>query len=110
MLSKRQLRWLDFLSQFDFDIRHIPGITNTAADALSRYSFAQVNEVLTIEVDPRLIQRIKETYKDDSFFASILNNPGHYAQYYEFFNKGLLYTKAGQLCISNCKATRETLL
>ena len=39
-LSRRQLRWLDFLADFDFDITHIPGVTNTAADALSRYPFA----------------------------------------------------------------------
>ena len=78
MLSKRQLRWLDFLANFDFDIRHIPGISNTAADALSRYPFAQVNEVLTVEIDPKIISRIKEAYKDDKFFGQIVRNPGHY--------------------------------
>src|ERR1700694_5031923 len=40
-LSRRQVRWLNFLCNFDFDINYIPGITNTAADALSRYPFAQ---------------------------------------------------------------------
>ena len=34
--SPRQVRWLDFLAQYDVEIRHIPGVTNTAADALSR--------------------------------------------------------------------------
>jgi hypothetical protein len=67
MLSKRLL---DFLSDFDFDITHIPGVSNTAADALSRYLFAQFNEVLTIEVDPKVTSRIKEAYKDDSFFSN----------------------------------------
>ena len=32
----RIVRWLSFLGMYDFDIQHIPGTTNTAADALSR--------------------------------------------------------------------------
>jgi hypothetical protein len=35
-LSPRQARWLEVLSDFDFEIIHIPGITNTLRDALSR--------------------------------------------------------------------------
>ena len=35
-LSPRQVRWLAFLGMFDLEIAHIPGVTNTAADALSR--------------------------------------------------------------------------
>ena len=110
MLSKRQLRWIEFLSEFDFDIRHIPGVSNTAADALSRYPFAQVNEVLTVEISPKVIQRIKEAYKDDPFFAPILQNPNHYTKFYEPPADGLLFTKTGRLCIPDCKITRETLL
>ena len=34
--SPRMNRWLEKLSWFNFEIRHIPGTTNTAADALSR--------------------------------------------------------------------------
>jgi transposase InsO family protein len=109
VLSRRQLRWLDFLSNFDFDITHIPGITNTAADALSRYPFAQVNQVLAIEVDPKIIDRIKEAYKDDPFFESIVRNPSHYSNY-DLTEEGLLYTKSGRLCVPNCRATRELLL
>ena len=95
MLSKRQIRWLEFLSEFDFNIQHIPSISNTAADVLSRYPFTQVNEILTVEIDPKVIRRIKEAYKNDSFFAPILWDPNHYFQYYEFSSDGLLYTKAG---------------
>ena len=35
-LSPRQHRWIDTLSEFDFDIQYIPGETNGLADALSR--------------------------------------------------------------------------
>ena len=34
--SPRMNRWLEKLQRFNFEIRHIPGTTNTAADALSR--------------------------------------------------------------------------
>ena len=35
-LYPRQVRWQAYISMFGIDISHIPGITNTAADALSR--------------------------------------------------------------------------
>ena len=36
--SPRQIRHLDFISQFTSDLRYVPGSANTAADALSRSS------------------------------------------------------------------------
>jgi hypothetical protein len=35
-LNARQIRWLDFLCEYDFDIRYIKGKDNKVADALSR--------------------------------------------------------------------------
>ena len=35
-VSRRNARWLEFLSQFDFEILHIKGKENVVADALSR--------------------------------------------------------------------------
>ncbi len=34
--SARQVRWLQKLADYDFDVTHIPGKTNEAADVLSR--------------------------------------------------------------------------
>ena len=36
-LSHRQMRWMEYLSRFDFDIRYVKGNSNTVADSLSRY-------------------------------------------------------------------------
>jgi hypothetical protein len=36
-LTSRQLRWIDFLSRYNYDVLHVEGITNVVADALSRY-------------------------------------------------------------------------
>ena len=35
-VHRRNVRWLDFLSQFDFEISHIKGKDNVVADSLSR--------------------------------------------------------------------------
>ncbi|KAF8226829.1 hypothetical protein L208DRAFT_1299891 [Tricholoma matsutake] len=36
-LSARQTRWMEYLSQFDFDIQYIKGNLNKVVDALSQY-------------------------------------------------------------------------
>ena len=35
-LNARQSRWLEFLSEYDFDIKHIKGKQNKVSDALNR--------------------------------------------------------------------------
>ena len=46
--TPRQLRHLDYISQFTTDIRHIKGMDNTAADALSRVGANALMETLTL--------------------------------------------------------------
>ena len=41
-ISRRNARWLDFLSQFQFTIVHIKGRENVVADALSRVPGSEV--------------------------------------------------------------------
>jgi hypothetical protein len=35
-LNAKQIRWLEFMCEYDFDIRHIKGKDNKVANALSR--------------------------------------------------------------------------
>ena len=46
--SAWQIRWNETLSRFDADIHHIPGISNSAADALSRYSYVHPDKALCV--------------------------------------------------------------
>ena len=36
MYFKTQARWLEKISEFDFDVEYVPGVDNVLADALSR--------------------------------------------------------------------------
>ena len=58
--SPRQIRHLDFISQFTADIRHIQGCANRAADALSRVQ--AVSQVPTPAID---FEQIALAQRDD---------------------------------------------
>jgi hypothetical protein len=45
-LNARQIRWLEFLCEYDFDIRYIKGKDNKVVDALSR----NVTEFLKLQM------------------------------------------------------------
>lgn len=64
--SPRQLRHLDFISQFTTDIRHVSGVANVVADALSRIS--------AIESSAIDFDNIANTQKSDPELQDLLNN------------------------------------
>jgi hypothetical protein len=45
-LNARQSRWLEFISEYDFDIKHIKGRDNKVVDALNR----RVHELHAIDI------------------------------------------------------------
>ena len=69
-LNVRQARWLSFLREYDFEIKHIKGKENKVADALSwhanllyasrSYEFNLVNQILSIGNSDGEYQRLKE--------------------------------------------------
>lgn len=112
-LSPRQIRWNETLSRFDAQIHHIPGIANSAADALSRYPYVQpqevaVNAISLAKFDPDILNNVRTAYPDDEFFGTVIKNPERYPLFQ--LNDGLLYFE-GRLCIpANDRTSREKLL
>lgn len=72
-LSKRQARWMEYLSQYEFTISYIDGEKNTIADALSRMPDvvedppSSIFSVLEIKSDPEIVCDIKEGYLADKW-------------------------------------------
>jgi hypothetical protein len=101
-LSPRQLRWNETLSRFNAQIHHIPGISNSAADALSRYPYVQsqdepeLNAVSLVEFDRQILDNICKSYAENQLFGMVVKHPDWYPLYE--FDDGLLFFE-GRLCI-----------
>jgi hypothetical protein len=123
-LSPHQIRWNETLTRFDATIQHIPGITNSAADALSRYPYVQPKEgkegildpdsaasmapVSLVEFDSDVLQSVRARYLEDSLFAPVIKNPERYPLFQ--LTDGLLFFES-RLCVpANDRSTREKLL
>ena len=84
-LSRRQARWMEFLSQYDASINYIPGENNCAADALSRLpqtTFDGISSLFSgsspskttsskFELDTDILTAIKSGYTSDPFIAKL---------------------------------------
>ena len=99
-LNKRQVRWYEFLSEFNFEIIYRKGSENGRADALSRredlkpptevqraailretdqgtlqLGSRQVNATWKVEPDQEWIQRIRQAYESDELASNWETNP-----------------------------------
>jgi hypothetical protein len=70
-LNSRQGRWLVFLSEFDFKVRHIKGKENKVEDALSRRIHG-LFEMNFSRVESDLEQRIRTTGINDENYTKIM--------------------------------------
>jgi len=81
------------LAWFDTNIKHIPGISNSAADALSRYPYAQqemdANATTIINIDNTIYDAMQRSYIDDKLFGPVIQNPKQYPTY--TIKNGLIY-------------------
>ena len=79
-LSRRQVRWQEFLAEYDFEIHYVRGEDNTVADVLSRMpeegegDFQVTAAVLMVTTDPKISEDIRTGYTSDPFCQKILNN------------------------------------
>lgn len=106
-LSRRQARWMEFLSRFDFTIDYQPGKDNIVADALSRrvdHRIHTLNAITHVTVGTSLKDAIKAAYLKDPHFRTI--RPG--TQGYSFQN-GLIFQR-DKLCIPDDPEIKTILL
>ena len=69
-LNARQARWLEFLCEFDFEIKHIKGKENKVVDALSRK--VQEMHVASISIfQSDLRQEIINRNAEDEMYAQV---------------------------------------
>ena len=71
-LNARQASWMTFLSEFDFEVRHIKGKENKVADALSQITH-EIYEITIIQPKSDLKNRIKTTSINDAEYVNLLN-------------------------------------
>jgi hypothetical protein len=69
-LNARQARWLAFLSEFDFEVRHIKGKENKVEDALSRRIHG-LFEMNVSRAESDLEGRIRMAGVDDENYTKI---------------------------------------
>ena len=72
-LNARKERWMAFLSEFDFEVKHIKGKENKVVDALSRRTH-EVYEITRNQPKSDLLSRIITTNIQDAEYVYLLNN------------------------------------
>ena len=118
-LSRRQARWLEFLSQYDVTIHYIPGDKNNAADALSRLPDTGLSASATLvgatlqkrvhsrfHLEDSLLDAIRSGYVDDPFTAKLSNAA---TGMHNVSHENGFWFVDGRLFVPNVKHIRELL-
>ena len=92
-LNKRHAKWVEFIKQFPYVIKHKQGKINVVVDALSRrYTLLNVLDVKYLGFD-----HIKELYNDDLDFSLIYQECSKGGHKDFFLHNGFLF-KGKRLC------------
>jgi len=116
-LSPRQVRWMEKLAEFHYDIHYRKGSLNVVPDALSRRPDLMLSALAesSLDVGGGIMNTIKKATPTDKFFCNIFrqasqvtteDDPCEY-----FIQNGLLYLKKGErLCIPDVPEIKTLLV
>jgi hypothetical protein len=112
-LNVRQARWMDLLSEFDFEIKHIKGMKNRVVDALS-ISMKVVHLESVSDNELNIRERVKSAQETYVFFKTVTSYlkqepTGMKYKGYQMINDGLL-TYKGILHIPNCDDLKRFIM
>ena len=111
-LSNRQLRWMEFLEQFDLEIEYKTGQDNIVADALSRRVDHEEKEVKLNAVScltaSSLVAEIKQAYRKDGKCCVILKKPRKDATF--LVRNGIIYKDKTRIVVPDSKAIKQSIL
>eukprot|EP00253_Pinus_taeda_P005724 PITA_05724 len=111
-LNARQACWADFLSGFDFDIKHLKGKENRVADALSR-KVQCLYEITFSRCENSLQEMMKTTASQDAEYKQLkqqmpLSSKGN-PQDYEVSSDGMLLYKK-RLFVPNDNSLKKVIM
>jgi hypothetical protein len=112
-LNARQVRWMDLLSEFDFEIKHIKGKENRVVDALRRsIKMIHLAAVSTYKMSVR--ERIRNAQETDVFVKTVTSylsqDPtGLKYEGYQMIKEGML-TYINRLYILKCDGLKRLIM
>jgi hypothetical protein len=112
-INVRQARWMDILSEFYFEIKHIKGKENRVVDSIS--ISLKVIHLAVVSIDePNIKERVKSAQVTYAFFNTVksyLEQEPTWMKYesYQLLNDVLLNYK-GRLYIPNCDDLKRLIM
>jgi hypothetical protein len=109
-LNQKHVKWVEYMHNFTFVIKHISGTANKVVDSLSRKCLLlQEFRVKTLGFDD-----LRDMYRDDPYFKEAyeaVENPvlRERSLWIEYMIQEGLFFRGNQLCIPKC-SMRENLL
>jgi hypothetical protein len=119
-IAPMEVRWIEYLQQFNFTMKYREGKTNVVADSLSRrvdhlpsgqetHSIqAMDNQDSTTQPLRYDLDQLKTSYQTDEFTRPRITHPDQYSDCYA--RDGLLYDRQNRLIIPNDRVLKTRIL